>query len=67
MKNLTITDIDKHTTFIQNLSGYLKDKYPQKLSKCYIYNAPFVFSQIYTIVSIFIDKETRKKIELINK
>lgn len=65
MKNLTIVDIDKHKLFIQTISGYLKDKYPQKLAKCYIYNAPFVFSQIYNIVSLFIDKETQKKIELV--
>ena len=67
MKNLTIVDIDKHKLFIQNISGYLKDKYPQKLSKCYIYNAPFVFAQFFNIVSMFIDKETQKKIELVNK
>lgn len=67
MKNLTIVDVDKHKIFIQNISGYLKDKYPQKLSKCYIYNAPFVFAQFFNIVSMFIDKETQKKIELVNK
>lgn len=67
MKNLTIVDIDKHKLFIQNISGYLKDKYPEKLSKCYVYNAPFVFAQFFNIVSMFIDKETQKKIELVNK
>lgn len=67
MKNLTIVDIDRHKLFIQNISGYLKDKYPQKLSKCYIYNAPFVFAQFFNIVSMFVDKETQKKIELVNK
>lgn len=67
MKNLNIIDIDKHKSFIQNISGFLKEKYPQKLGKCYVYNAPFVFSQIYNIVSLFIDKDTQKKIELVNK
>lgn len=67
MKNLTIVDIDKHKLFIQNISGYLKDKYPEKLSKCYVYNPPFVFAQFFNIVSMFIDKETQKKIELVNK
>lgn len=65
MKNLTIVDIDKHKIFIQNISGFLKDKYPQKLSKCYVYNAPFIFTQIFAIVSMFIDKDTQKKIELV--
>lgn len=65
MKNLTIVDIDKHKLFIQEISGFLKDKYPQKLGKCYVYNAPFIFSQIFAIVSMFIDKDTQKKIELV--
>lgn len=65
MKNLTIIDIDKHKIFIQQMSEYLKDKYPQKLSKCYVYNAPFIFTQIFSIVSMFIDKDTQKKIELV--
>jgi len=65
MKDLTIVEFDKHRTFIQNISGYLKEKYPQKLSKCYIYNAPFVFTKIYNFVSMLIDKDTQKKIELV--
>ena len=65
MKNLTITDVDKHIKFIQNMSVILKEKYPNKLTKCFVHNAPFVFSQILNIVSMFIDKETQSKIELI--
>jgi hypothetical protein len=65
MKKISLTDIDKHRIFIQNLSCCLKDKYPDKLSKCYIYNTPIVFKQIFNIISVFIDKETQKKIELV--
>jgi hypothetical protein len=65
MKKISLTDIDKHRIFIQNLSSCLKDKYPDKLSKCYIYNPPIVFKQIFNIISVFIDKETQKKIELV--
>jgi hypothetical protein len=66
LKNLTVLEIDKHGQFIQHLSGILKDRYPNKLEKCYIYNAPFVFAKIYNIVSRFIDKDTQTKIELID-
>ena len=66
LKNLTIIDIDKHKTFIQHISSLLKDKYPQKLAKCYVYNAPFVFAQFLNIVSIFIDKDTLSKIQLVS-
>jgi hypothetical protein len=65
LKKLTLVDIDKHKDFIHDLSLFLKNKYPNKLTKCYIYNAPFVFSQIFNIVSLFIDKDTQLKIELI--
>ena len=65
LKKLTLGDIDKHKDFIHDLSLFLKDKYPDKLTKCYIYNAPFVFSQIFNIVSLFIDKDTQLKIELV--
>ena len=67
MKSLTIVDVDKHKEFVQQISLFLKDNYPDKLEKCYVYNAPFMFSNFFNIVSMFIDKETQKKIELVNK
>ena len=65
MKNLTLVDINKHKKFIQYISRFLKEKYPEKLAKCYVYNCPFIFSQIFNIISMFIDKETQKKIIVI--
>lgn len=67
MKNLSIVEIDKHKPFIQNMSEFFKEKYPKKLSICYVYNAPFVFSQLFNILSLFIDKETQSKIKIVNK
>jgi len=64
MKTLSVTDVDKHYLFIQDISNFFKDKYPNKLSKCYVYNAPFIFKQVFNIVSLFIDKETQGKIEI---
>jgi hypothetical protein len=66
LTNLTLIDIDKHKSFIQNISKYLKDTYPQKLEKCNVYNAPFVFSQFFRLVSLFIDKDTQRKIQLVS-
>ena len=65
MKSLTMVEIDKHKFFIQHIASILKEKYPSKLCKCYIYNAPFVFSQFFNIISLFVDKETISKIELV--
>ena len=65
MQKISLGDIDKHQIFINNLSLYLKEKYPNKLLKCYIYKAPFIFNQIFNMISVFIDKETQEKIELV--
>jgi len=65
LKKLTLVDVDKHKDFIQDISIFLRDRYPDKLTKCYVYNAPFVFSQIFNMISYFIDKETQTKVELV--
>lgn len=65
LAKLTMSDLEKHKEFIKDISVLLKSKYPDKLTKCYIHNAPFVFSQIFNIVSLFIDKDTQNKIEVV--
>jgi hypothetical protein len=65
MQKLSLSDIDKHQKFMNNLSIVLKEKYPNKLLKCYIYNAPFMFKQMFNLISVFVDKETQEKIELV--
>jgi hypothetical protein len=66
LKSLTISDIEKYYSFISNISETLKKKFPDKLEKCFIYNAPFIFSQIFNIISSFVDKPTIAKIQLVN-
>ncbi len=65
IKTLTVSDIDKHMEFIKTFCSTLKMRYQNKMVKCYVYKAPFIFSQIYGIVSCFIDKDTRTKVELV--
>jgi hypothetical protein len=64
MKTLTVLEIDKHMIFIQSISALLKETYSNKMNKCYVYNATFVFSKVLKLVSLFIDPETQQKIEL---
>lgn len=64
--NLSISDVDKHKTFILKMSQTLNDKFPYKLHKCYIYDAPFIFSQVFSILGKFIDKDTQRKIHVVN-
>jgi hypothetical protein len=67
IKFLTVTDVDKHMTYVKSLSNVLKTRYQDKMETCSIYNAPFIFAQIYGIVSCFIDKDTQAKIVLVKK
>jgi len=64
LKSLSVSDVDKHKSFIVSFSSFLKEKYPNKLDKCYLYNCPSIFSQIYTMISVFIDRDTQDKIKL---
>jgi hypothetical protein len=63
---LTLMDIDKYYLFIQKISQIMKEQFPEKMKICYIYNAPYVFSKLFSIVSVLIDKDTQKKIKMIN-
>ena len=65
LKSLSLTDIDKHYKFICKISEALKVTFPDKLDKCFIYKAPFIFSQLFTIISVFVDKKTMAKLELV--
>jgi hypothetical protein len=67
MHSVSITDIDKFTSFISKLSQVMKDSYQGKLGNCYIYNASFIFTQVVKIISKFFDKDTQDRIKLIDE
>jgi hypothetical protein len=65
LKSLSLTDVDKYYKFICKISEVLKNTFPDKLEKCFIYKAPFIFSQLFSIISAFVDKKTMAKLELV--
>jgi len=65
MESLSLLHIEKYFDFIKNVSQVLKSSFPDKLNICYIYNAPYIFYKIISIISIFIDKKTQQKIKLV--
>jgi hypothetical protein len=65
VKSISILDVDKNKEFIQKASIVLKEKYPCKLDTCYIYEAPSMFNNIFKLIFAFVDKETQKKIKII--
>ena len=67
IKSLAISDLDKYYSFISKISQIMKDAFPDKLHKCYIYNASFIFAQLIKIIAKFVDKKTQEKIQLIDE
>jgi hypothetical protein len=65
LKTITLSDLDKHKTFVMDMIKKFNDELPDILEVCYMYKAPFVFAQIYSIVSVVIDKDTKKKIHIV--
>jgi hypothetical protein len=63
IEKLTLLDIDKNRDFVESMSNVLKDRFPDKLDVCLIYEGSFIFKQIYNLLALFIDKKTLKKIK----
>ena len=63
IEKLTLLEIEKNRSFIMNMSNVLKEKFPDKLDVCIIYEGSVFFKQIYSFLSLFIDKKTLKKIQ----
>lgn len=63
IEKLTLLEVEKNRDFVQDMSNILKEKFPDKLEKCLIYEGSFIFKQIYNLLSILIDKKTLKKIK----
>ena len=61
IKSLSLTDVDKYYSFIKQNAEVMKTKYPDKLDKCIIYNAPSIFKQLFSLVLCLMDKETHHK------
>ena len=66
-QSFSITDLEKHYSFCKNMAMYFAQKYPDKLYKCYIYNASFVFETLLKFMSTFIDKDTLAKVLLVRE
>jgi hypothetical protein len=64
IERLTILEIEKNKLFIQSMCIILKEKFQDKLDFCYIHDVSFIFKQIYSFLSLLIDKKTLSKIKL---
>ena len=62
---MDLLDLEKHYDFFINICKLMQYTYPDKLNKFNIYQPPYIYSKIYAIISTFIDKTTRSKIQLV--
>lgn len=65
LKGLGIKELDKHSQYIKLISQTLDTTFPNKLSKCYIYNASAVCSYLFKLLSYFVDKVTLSKVTMV--
>ena len=65
LKGLTITDMDKHRNFVLRIIKTFSEQFPNKLNVCNLYKTPAIFSQIFALISMFIDKVTINKIRIV--
>lgn len=65
LKGLTVTDIDKHKNFVLRIIKTFSEQFPNKLNICNLYKTPSIFSQIFALISMFIDKVTINKIRVV--
>jgi len=65
MSSITLLHLEKYSSFIRKLSELLKATFPDTLDTCFIYNAPFIFSSLFQLMSMIMDKKTLVKIKLI--
>jgi hypothetical protein len=64
MENFKIGNINYK--FVKYLADILKSLFPEKLRKATLIDPPKIFITSYEIVKTFLDKPTRKKVELIS-
>jgi hypothetical protein len=65
LHKMDLLDLEKHYDFLLCICKLMQSSYPDKLNKFNIYQPPFIYSKIYSIISTFIDKTTRSRIKLI--
>lgn len=51
--------------YLESSTKIGQDYYPERLGHMFVVNAPFVFTAIWTIAKVWLDKKTKKKINIV--
>jgi hypothetical protein len=63
---ITLTELDKYSTFFIKVAKLFSEKYPDCLNKFYILGSGFMFDNMKNLFSLILPKKTRDKIEFMS-
>jgi len=65
LKDVSISNFYRVRDYVMRASGIGQDRYPETMGRFYIINAPWMFSTIWSVIKLWLDEETVKKIDIL--
>jgi hypothetical protein len=66
IEKFSLTDFDKYSNIFTKLTNLFIEKYPDILNKLFIYGSGIIYEKLIKMLSMFLTKETRTKMILID-
>ena len=66
IEKFLLTDFDKYSNLFTKLTNLFLEKYPDILNKLFVYGSGIIFDKLIKLLSMFLTKETRTKMILID-
>jgi hypothetical protein len=63
---ITLTELDKYSTFFIKVAKLFSEKYPECLQDFYILGSGFMFDNMKKLFSLILSKKTREKIQFMS-
>lgn len=63
---ITLTELDKYSTFFIKVAKLFSEKYPDCLDNFYIIGSGFMFKSMNNLFSLILPKKTREKIQFMS-
>jgi len=63
---ITLTELDKYSTFFIKVAKLFSEKYPDCLNNFYIIGSGFMFQSMNKLFSLILPKKTREKIQFMS-
>ncbi|EMD31744.1 hypothetical protein CERSUDRAFT_119316 [Gelatoporia subvermispora B] len=65
LHNATMSQFYRVKDYMKDAISIMQDRYPETMGKCYIINAPWGFSAVWTIIKPWLDEVTISKIDIL--